>query len=387
VNRLRRVLLLTAVLALAGCAGSNPTPGTPTPPSTVTNEQALAALDAAAQKMPEKYGMELTIVKGSTTLLSLKGAFDNASGTSYAEITADPGALGNPAAASLAPLLAKGFTVYSTKDGGVYLANGTAIAFPPSGEQAGGIPSPDKTEFGKFLQPLNGPFKDTLRSDKVHVTNATAITHKGQPAMELNLTSTENNQTVTGTVILYANPPRLAHIESTIPPDPKSPQDPYAGGRATADFAYDADVTLAPTPAVLRALGLAYATRGDGANATTWTFATSGGVATSDADAQVKNASAASSGAMDPASIPTAWSLKLSDGNRTQDGVTLAFTDADQDGKVSKGDTLRIEWTTHARPILVLHDDVTGTYVVPGAGAIAVPLALAAAALLLARRR
>jgi uncharacterized protein (TIGR03382 family) len=76
--------------------------------------------------------------------------------------------------------------------------------------------------------------------------------------------------------------------------------------------------------------------------------------------------------------------MKLSEGTKSQDGATLTFTDADHDGKVSKGDTLRFDGGEGAR--VVLYDTKTGTYVVPGPALLFALAGLGVAALLLRRR-
>ena len=86
-----------------------------------------------------------------------------------------------------------------------------------------------------------------------------------------------------------------------------------------------------------------------------------------------------------------AWHMTLADGTKTQDGVTLSFTDVDKDGKVSRGDTLTINAVDAngdpvAPPALLLKDTKTGLYVTPGFELALLVAGLGAVALTLRRR-
>ncbi|MFA5862932.1 MAG: hypothetical protein WDA16_14665, partial [Candidatus Thermoplasmatota archaeon] len=155
----------------------------------------------------------------------------------------------------------------------------------------------------------------------------------------------------------------------------------------------DNEVTVAVPQSATRALGLAYSSdhsaMSSSSGPVTWTFLVSGGVSTSEVEAQVKDtANATGDEGADISQVPTAWSLKLSDGARTRGDVTVAFNDNDHDNKVSKGDTLTFSSTDPdaGPPTVMLYDTVTKTYVVPGPGFLFGGLCIVALAMVLRRR-
>ncbi|HWH08493.1 MAG TPA: hypothetical protein VNX21_04780, partial [Candidatus Thermoplasmatota archaeon] len=290
----------------------------------------------------------------------------------------------------LAPALADGFSFYATRDGIVYLVNDTAFAFPASesGEQSF-VPSPEDSPFGQFLDPTEA-FGDL--GDNVTVNEVRPITHKGKAAYEMDVAlHGEDDSLHNVTIVMYRDPARLARLEGDIPAG-EGEDDELGGGHAIVEMSYDGDVEMEVPERAKRAAGLRYDGGGfsfGGDEPKTWTFKGGAGIPLAEVEAQVKDIAEATG--EDPEGLskaPTRWSMKLSEGTKTQDGVTLAFTDADGDGKVSAGDTLRIEGADEdgMPPQVVLYDAKTGTYVVPGAGLLLAGLALAAAALLLRRK-
>ncbi|MFA5863007.1 MAG: hypothetical protein WDA16_15050, partial [Candidatus Thermoplasmatota archaeon] len=300
-----RALLLSMVvltLVLAGCAsntggGGNTTSSTPLDTSKMSNADALVLLRNAGEKLPEKYGMSMTMKSGSKELMILTGLFDNVTGSAFLEVKGDASALGGAAGAggeaeSASQFLKNGITIYTTKEGSLYLANGTAYVFPPSNASSSSsfAPSPEQSPLSAFSHPaetLTGLDKD------VSVKSFEPTTFKGKPAVRIIATALVNDSGVDATIIVYTSPQRLAHVETTLPRDAKNPTDPLGGATIVADFLYDNEVTVAVPQSATRALGLAYSSdhsaMSSSSGPVTWTFLVSGGVSTSEVEAQVKD--------------------------------------------------------------------------------------------------
>ena len=405
--------LLLASLVLAGCASNNNSPnGGTTPDSTATTPSssqltpagAKAMLESAAKNVPDKFGMSALVFQGARQIMSMNASFDNASKTSYVELRGDPAAFGGASASNeeAAALFQNGFSIYTTKEGSLYFANNTAFVFPPANESGKGsslVPSPESSAFGNFLSPEDAV--GAFAGSNTTVQSVTATTCHGQGAVRVVFASQEGGQNVTATGdLLNTNPPRLCHIETSLPKNPQSPADPFAGATMRADFYYNDELKLETPESVTRAVGLLYASSkppfsfgGSGEEPTnfTWTFSNSAGIALSEVEVQVKDetggSSSSTSGATDLATLPTKMSMKLSEHTKTQDGVTLTFTDVDGDGKVSKGDKLDVVGPSgEPAPVVVMKDLKTGIYVVPGFELAFVALAMLGA-VALARRK
>lgn len=378
--RLLLSFLLVLALALAGCARQGDDAdggGGPLPAQDVGPEQAEALLKRAVDDLPERYGFEFRIKSQEKDLMRMSGTVDNASRTSYLEIKGDPSAFPGEEGMAGAEFLAAGFSIYATPAGALYHANGTSYVFPGAAPESQGlVPPPQQSPFGQFLEPEHalGLFRDD-----VNVTGVTPLLHRGKAAIEVDLEARREGEPVDATVILFTNPVRIAHVESVLPRDPENPADPFGGALLTGDFWYDAEVKLQPPEAVKRSLGLAFQSDRNpfdfgGARPTTWTFQASEGIPLDEVEAQVKNVTGMDGGddvaGLDAGALPTRFAMKLSEGDRTEGGVTLTFADNDGDGKVSKGDTLSIAHDGEGEPpMVVLHDVKSGAYVVPGPGA------------------
>ena len=404
-NRVILLTLVAAAVALAGCgandgAGNNTGGGNgqpESPPQQISESQAQQLLADAGENMPERFGMTAVVSKAGAEVVRMTGAVDNASGESYFDIKMDPSVFQDEAGGSeseeLASTLANGFAFYATRTGIVYVVNDTAFAFPASesGEDSF-VPSPEESPFGQFLDPEEA-FGDF--GDNVTVHSVRPITHKGKAAYEIQASiQNEDDGLSNATVVVYRDPARLARIEGDIPMEE---DDELSGGHAVVELLYDDEVSIDVPERAKRAAALQYDgggfSFGGDEGPKTWTFKASGGIPLAEVEVQVKDAAAAAQageeGSLDSLSkAPTLWSMKLSEGTKTQGGVTLTFTDADGDGKVSAGDTLRIEGQDEngMEPQAVLYDTKTGTYVVPGAGLALLALALAGAALVLRRK-
>src|SRR5437879_4606479 len=90
-------LAFVFALTLAGCAKTG-SPGASTPTLSadqLTPAGGKAMLAEAAASMPDGYVMDLALTSGSAQLMTLHGAFDNATGEAYAEFKGDPSAWPN----------------------------------------------------------------------------------------------------------------------------------------------------------------------------------------------------------------------------------------------------------------------------------------------------
>lgn len=399
---LSKPFLLLTLLALALVAGCAAAPGEDdggdvTPPPQMTTAEARDLLASAVEDMPDVFAVNMSVLSGSRELMSVSGSFDNRSGTTYMVFRGDAEALsqlGGEEGGMAAAFLANGFTLYATPQGSVFLANGTAFTFPPDEGDEGEVGGP----FGSEDSPLGALVAgdDLLRTygddSDVVVTSVTPTVYRGKPAIELVATGVEDNETFTATLVVFTSPRRIAHLETMLPMEEgESATSPFNNATLEADFFYDDEVDMRAPQTVVRALGLSYSGGtpdffGSGSGQTTWTFLVSGGIALSEAEVQVKEG-ARDPQDFDPASLPTAWSMKLSEGTKTQGGVTLTFTDADGDAKVSRNDTLVASVAEDGEmPPLLLYDTVTGTAIVPGPG-LALLLVALGAAVAFARRR
>lgn len=395
-------MTLLAAALVAGCAaapgeGDDGDGGDVSPPAQMTNAEARDLLASAVEDMPEVFGVNMSVSSGSRELMTITGSFDNASETTYMEIRGDAEALsqlGGEDGGMASAFLAKGFTMYSTPEGSLFLVNGTAYTFPPDDEEEGDGPFevPDESPMGALLAG-----DEILRSygndSDVVVTSVTPTLYRGRPAIEIVATGAEDNETFTAKIVVFTSPRRIAHIETVLPADEnESAANPFNGATMKGDFFYEGEVDLDAPESVVRALALGYTSGsagffgGDGSELR-WTFLHDGGVALDEVEVHVKEASQDSE-SMDATAQRTLWSMKLSDGTKTQDGVTITFTDADGDSKVSANDTLVASVADDGiMPPIVLYDTVTGLYVVPSAGVVLALLALAGVAVLVARRR
>ncbi|GEM_PF-6569236 len=406
-----RTLLLIVVglgMVLAGCAGNNASNTTPTA-STPSADQLTPAggkalLDAAAAGIPQQFAMSASVLSGANKIITFNATFDNSTKTSYVELRGDPQALAaqSQGNAEAAAFLKSGFSIYTTKEGSLYLANGTAFVFPPANESGQGssmVPSPEKSPFGQFLSPTD--VVGAFQGSNVSVVSAEPTTCHGQAAVRVVFSAKEQGQPTNATAdVLNSQPPRLCHLETTLPKESGSgaAADPFSGATTQIDFYYNGELALQVPESVTRAVGLRYTSdklpfssgSGDQPSNVTWTFESSGGIPLSEVSVEVKDASGAGSGSADSMSFgaqPTLWSMTLSEGHKTQGGVTLTFTDKDGDGKVSKGDTLLVQTGSGQEPATaVLKDLKTGTYVVPAPG-LALVLGLLGLAALALRRR
>lgn len=402
-------LLTIPALLLAGCAtdtGGNDDNGGGTPPPTPSTAQAEDMLQQAAAGMPDKFGARIAITRGSQSLMTMNGTFDNATGTSYLEMRGDPAALqalgGDEADMGMGGFgetIANGITLYSGPEGALYIINGTALVFPPDNETDDGgspspIPRPEDSPLGGFFDPEDG--LGALGAANVTVSDVRPTTFRGRAAVQMTVSGMGMDEADNGTatVTVFTNPVRIARVEGDAPSTGDNPADPFAGARYSAEFFYEGEAGMEVPENVRRAVGLSYESDANpfmqSEGPTTWTFLASGGIPLAEVEVQVKNASEGDADPSDFSSVgqlPTAWTLRLSDKTRTQDGVTLTFTDADNDGKVSKGDTLQIQAPEgEMPPTVVLYDTKTGTYVVPGPAMLLGLAALGLAAMLLRRR-
>jgi hypothetical protein len=389
---MQRTLLLTLLtaLVLAGCAGNSPS-STPTPKG-ISSADAQALVKTAATDMPDVFAMDATITSGSKELLTLAGVFDNATGTTYLDIKGDLKSLSPRTAgqSGMGDLLGDAIALYMTKDRGmVYYVNGTAFAFSAKGTGSGMVPTPQQAGAGALTDPSQ--VLGFAQGD-INVTSVAATTWQGKPAYEVKLTGMDEGKAVNATVIVLQSPARLVHLEAVLPSDSSNAGDPFAGAMLKADITYEGDLKARIPAKITRALGLVHETDHPGfpgmaLQSQNWTFQGGEGIALAEIEARLLDAPAEGSSQMAPPTVRTVlWSLPLSEGTKSGNGVTLTFTDKDADGKLSQGDILRIDVAEDAEGQVALYDTVTKTYVVPSAGVALAALALAGIALVLRRR-
>lgn len=408
--------LAATATAAAGCAtpageGNVLPSSTPTTePTTPTTEEgksepefspaeARALIEDALNDLPPQFGVGMHAVNGSREIMKLEGLFDHSAGITYLDMSMDAEAFGeampDPAAATL---LRDGFTIYETPQATVWMVNGTAFTFAPDSSVLQSIFGDEDPM--KAIREMGDPHKFfgnfTNESEKDNETVITAMTptiFRGHSAISMSATTTKEGTPYSLTMIIYTDPLLPAHMEGTLPPGDDL-DDPLREARVEMDFYYGNEVMARIPDDIKRVQGLAYASdepNAFGRTESTWTFLVSGGVPTTDAIVELKNAAAAAQAdspvPMGVAELPTMWSMALAEGSRTREGVTVTFTDHDADGLVSAGDTLRVAWPLGTQPpAAVLKDVQTGNYIVPGAGAWAALGAIALVAVALRRR-
>lgn len=395
----RRILLLTLTLvaaALAGCAengvGDDGSEGgsDATPPAMMSESAAAALFAQAAGDLPERYGVKMSATKNGTELMTGEAVFDKAAQTSFFRMSFDEslmegeeGGMGSEMFAGLGAI-----SMYGSPQGNAMLVNGTVIVTAPEEpsplEQSAG----ENSGFGAIAAPED--MLAALRDENVTVESVTPTTLRGKGALKVEMTylDPETNTTQEVTAWLFQNPARVARLEMVLPESTEG-DDSFGGALMAVEMLYDREVTLDVPPGLSRAIGMrwesnrerfsfGFGDEDDGPEV--WTFQTSGGIALSEVLAEV-GAPAEPGDLGEPE-----WSMALSAGTMTQNGVTLTFDDADGDGLLSANDTLTIVREDGAEASVSLKDTVSGYRVVPGAGLWLAGLALAGVALL-ARRR
>lgn len=353
--RLKRLLLvlLSISVALAGCAdnadpadddGTNTTPGAPAA-APMTDDAARDLVEQALSDTPERYGFALTATRGGSELLRADATFDNATGRSHLAIVGQ--------AAAFAPLRLpeEGLSIYNSPEGAIYRIGDVAVVQAAAVEQLKGI-VPAQLLTPQSLLAAQGA--------NLTVTGVQATTWDGEPAIRIAYQLVEDEGTVVGTATLLQEPARLVQLEATLPEDDRAGA--LSGATFVADIHYGDDAPAFPEDAP-RLLGLGYAMRPTGGNGdATWTFRHSQGIPLADVTVLAQDASESSPSV---AETPVAFQMTLADGSKSEQGVTLTFTDADADGALSQGDTLAIDVADDAafKPQVVLYDAATETYV------------------------
>lgn len=392
-------LLLCASMIAAGCA-EPPAATTLTPPVPDETEDATeakdeadgGALSAAAGKalfeealfeMPPRVGMDMTATREGKEVMAMRGFLDNETGVSWFRMKLDPAAMGadpSEVPPSMGAMFQEGIEVYITPKGSLYLADGAAFVFPPGADETF-VPKPEQSPLMAFFEGARRGGTDEDGADDVEVLSVTPTTHRGKPALRMEMRQTDENGTSEGTLVLLTSPPRIAHMEMTVPDQASGEPNPMYGARVVLDMLYDDEVPReGPAPAA-RALALAYEAERDMQGSgwdedavmeTTWTFVGAGGIPLSEVEVVLKEEGEQVFGddasMADFAALPERWAMKLSDGQRQDGNVTVTYNDLDGDGKVSKGDTVHILAPASETATFVLRDATTGTYVVPGPG-------------------
>lgn len=399
---------------------------------------------AVANTAPVKRAIEGTLSMGETGIefSSSLVVSDPAAGVEFTQMRYNP-LLAGPASSSPSGPLPPAIVIYAKGDAQVFSSNGTAYVLPRNGSSAN--PSEGFVEALDPLQQLPDFAKGTVKSvsevthrgkpaaqialsfAKVNESsNATVVVYREPPRIakvDLDLAKFETPEPETDTDAdfepqcvrhrlpepdyedyseeeseryaadyeayedSYATFERCvgdAHAAAHAANDNHAPLPPeWSRSHVGASFLYEGEVTYTVPDRVLRAHTLAFNRSAPlaGAATDTWTFLSGGVIPLSDMEVRVLRP-APGANASDPTKGTLLWSFPLAPGTESRHNVTLTFDDADRDGKVSKGDTLRIDRATaDARSFLVaLFDKTSETYVLPGAGLLALVAGLGAVA-------
>ena len=346
------LVLLSISVALAGCA-NNAEPGaddattTPAAPTAapMSDDAARDLVEQALLDTPDRYGFELTATRGGSELLRAEATFDNATGRSYLSVVGQ--------AAAFAPLRLPedGLSIYNSPEGAIYRIGDVAVVQAAAIQQLQGI-VPAQLMTPQSLLAAQGA--------NLTVTGVQATTWNGEAAIQISYQLVEDEGTVVGTATLLQAPARLVQLEATLPEDQRAGA--LSGATFVADIRYGDDAPAFPEHAA-RLMGLGYAMRPTGGDGdATWTFRHSKDIPLADVSVLAQDASQSSPSI---AETPVAFQMTLADGAKSEQGVTLTFTDADEDGALSQGDTLAIDVADDAafKPQVVLYDAASETYV------------------------
>lgn len=266
-------------------------------------------------------------------------------------------------------------------------------------EEAGPAPSSEDEEDAgiddplKILEELDDPPEDA------ELTYETT-TYNGEPALEIHLSYDNATETVDMTAILLLDPPfegadepLPVKIELTFT-DKNTTGDDLSQGKLLYTFTY-ADqathdlleplgraesLTFTDVEAVDSAFGMS---SGEDVANKTWTIQparNSGTVPLSEVEARLNGQASEEE---------TFLTVPLEEGTGETQDLRLTYTDADGDGHVSEGDTIRVEELSNGTSpySLVLYDEETGLSVTPGLGLWAALAAVGLSAVAVGRRR
>lgn len=402
--RFAATLALLLALPLAGCIGGDDGTGPTSPtddnlPAFSKAEAAIAFHDAASSLTSDTGPARMSITFRADALNStgnefaeMDGLFDRAKGLVVFSVegeVAESGSESNPfAKPGEALVLAQVWktTLFGSTTQLLGLYNESAE--PPtnmsdvSGPSTPGGGSGQAFDEGDFLKFLGSPAADGIRSVEPTV-------HEGKPGMKITFSDTQGSVTVRGEAIVTITPAatRLALVTGTIR-DPEA-EDRYARDATfRVDFDYDAAATHALEATVERLEVLTYAGNGGGfggafgggAPADTWTIQpshSSVSVPLAEIEARISESSGFGG---DPTAEP-ALVLALEAGSAENADVKATFTDADGNGKVSAGDSVKLETKNPDKSFTVqLFDEKTGVVLMPGFGLLAGLAALGALA-------
>lgn len=349
------IFLLALATVLAGCAGlggddgddagERSPGGTDTAPAGagISGDEARTLLERALANTPDRYGFDLVATKRGSELMRVQGTYDNITGEAHLHVKGD--------AAAFAPLRLPedGLALYTSEGGAVYRVGGVSVVQAAAVEELEGVVPSQLMTPQSFL---------TAQDGNLTITSIEATTWKDEPAARVGFTIQQDDMPVSGSATLLQNPARLVRIEATLPDTRDS--GPLAGATLGADLHHGEDAAPMPEDAA-RLVGFAHTLRAQSSGNQTWTFLHDSGIAL--ADVVVRAQDASEGGA--PAEKRVVFEMRLAEGEATQQGVTLAFDDANGDGLVSKGDTLRVTVGDDAafRPQVLLYDEPTRSHV------------------------
>lgn len=372
---MRGFLLLSVVFAVvvAGCAEG---PGGGGELATPSTSEAAALFGQAAENMPDVYGVTMKVTRDAKELMTAEGVFDEARQTGYFTIKMDASlAEGSGEGGMGMSFPEEGFGMYTSPEGSAFVV-GKSITVMPPGENAFMSQAEENEGFAAIADP-DELFEEMTESNFT-VTSVTSTELRGKPALKLEGTFVDDEEGPQNvTVYLFQEPTRIARLEMVAPAD----EEEFAGALMTMDVLYDDEISAEVPDAVRRAMGLRYQSDrqafggfGSGGSGSedgpeTWTFQADGGIALAEVAAEVGEGMGGVGGMDGDEETPPLWTMKLSEGSKSEEGLTLTFADVDGDGTVSQGDTLTIERGEGAEHLSVaLRDLATGYKVTPGAG-------------------
>lgn len=365
-----RALLPTVLLAaalLAGCAQQE----VPDTAQAATSETAAALFAQAAANMPDHFAVRLEVTKSAETLMSGQALVDKTTERSYlAAQLSDDVATSMERSAPYGFMDLRSIAVYVTPEAAVAFMGDRAMIRAHANEVERAMEKEES--FAALADP--GAFFGEMAASAFTVKTVAPDTVRDRAATKVEATFDADGVQTPVTVWLFQEPTRVARVSMPAPSD--NIVDPLRGATMTIDILYEGEIDVEVPGGFVRALGLRFESNvqpfapgsDPEADEVVWTFAADGGIPLTEVTLELDG-------------TPL---LVLSALTAQRDGVTATYTDADGDGLVSAGDTLRVTGAQQSQ--LALHDTVSGLRIVPGAGLLLAALALAGVALL-ARRR
>lgn len=335
------IVLAAATLLLAGCTdpAKQAQDAAEDQAAALSDSEAQATLKAAMASMPAVYGMRVTLAPGAEGAqpMTALARFDNGTKDLYAKVTGG--------ATSFVADPAEGISMLVTQRGMAATTRGTIFTASQTPALMSGI-LPDSV-----IRP------DELLLQMAQHVDVTGVTPVDEDTVDVAFRSKDEQGDFNAKARMDVDPVRILSFEASYPREGRSGL--LAGGSLKGEMLYGADAPAVPD-ALTRALGLGIRSDPSGAGES-WRFSGASGVPASEIEAVVQVDGSAS-----PRTADTKLRMPLSEGTLDQDGVTIAFTDADGDGAVGEGDSIAFtEDGASFQPRFLLYDTVSGAYVTP----------------------